>query len=197
MINPLQLLANLEIVWKLRALPFAYEWYYFLFLCVSLLILISKRIRIPKSILILSLPALLFYSLGVYLSFSQFPKPFTQIFKFSTSLFLIASFILIKESKKDVGFTLLTFSPFLSLFLKNLYLIITTTLSLFLVLIWYRLRKLDDIVLSILILTSFFSGYFAYGFTNHLNKYFFVFLLIWFASYIMVKLFKKLKIVGR
>ncbi len=194
-IHPLPLLANFDIVWQLKALPFAYEWYYFLFTGSSLLIFIfnRKKLKIPRKIIIFLIPLTIFYALGVFLSFYQSPKPFSQLLKFSTSFFPFLAFFLLQEPsklKKDIAFICLSFSPFLSLYLKNIYVTTLSTILSLLVFLWYKLRKFPRIFLTILLTSSFFFGYFAYGSINPINKFFFVFPLLGVISFIITILAK-------
>lgn len=189
-IQPLFFLANFDIVWQLKAIPFAYEWYYFLFLCSSILIFVlnRKKIRLSRNFKVFLIPLIVFYVTGVFFSFSQSVKPFSQLLKFSTSFFpFLAFFLLQKPSKleRDIAFICLSFSPFLSLFLKNIYVTILSIILSVLVFLYYKLKKFPRIFLTILLTSSFFSGYFAYGTINPINKFFFIFPLLVAISFII------------
>lgn len=186
-LSPLPFLTQFELIWQLRALPFAYEWYYFLFVCISILTVLKNRIKIPKKILTLSIPALIFYLIGFF-SVSQPPKPFSQLLKISVTFLPLIAFFVLKKSK-DVGFTLLTFSFFLSLFTKNVWLSILSLASIPLVLKGYE--KENKLVLALLLTFFFFAGHFYYGTSKILTQNLFLSLPIFLLSYTMLKVFKR------
>ena len=185
-LNPLSFLLQFDIVWQLRALPFAYEWYYFLFIIVSILTVLKNRIKIPKNILLFSFPSIVLYLLGVFLSF-QPPKPFSQILKISIPFLPLISFFVLEKSK-DIGFTLLTFSLFLSFFVKNFYLSILSLILIFLVLKSYK--KQNKLTLAFLLTSFFFAGYFYYGTTGFLTQNIFFSIPIFLVSYTILKILK-------
>jgi len=185
-LNPLSFLLQLDVIWQLRAIPFAYEWYYFLFVCVSILTILKNRIKIPKKIFVFSIPAIIFYLIGFFLA-SQPPKPFSQLVKISVPFLPLFAFFVLKKNK-DVGFTLLTFSFFLSFFTKNIWLSVLSLASIPLVLKGYRNQ--NKLILAFLLTSFFFAGYFYYGTSRILTQNIFFSVPIFLVSYTMLKILK-------